>query len=125
MTRAAYIPELSVVIIFEADEAAVTQGAVWPGAVVPGHVLHDRPAGRWPGGPRLRIDQLALSEAENSRPRRCPLHWPLRPHVRLDTPNRFTGAPPAVLLMQPGQFSCPRYGADKCGGAADHSGGAA
>ena len=32
------------------------------------------------------------------------------PHVRLDTPNRFTGAPPAVLLMQPGQFSCPRCG---------------
>ena len=32
------------------------------------------------------------------------------PHVRLDTPNRFTGRRPPVLLIQPEQFSCPRCG---------------
>jgi hypothetical protein len=30
MTRSAYIPKLSVVVVFEAGEAAVTQGAVRP-----------------------------------------------------------------------------------------------
>jgi len=38
MTRSGYIPDLSVVVIFEVDGAAVAQGAVQPGAVIPGDV---------------------------------------------------------------------------------------
>src|SRR6516165_4443421 len=66
MTRSGYFADRVVVVVFEFCGAAVTQGAVQPGAVVPGDVLHDRAAGRRPGGPCLVAGELAFERGEKA-----------------------------------------------------------